>query len=134
MLRSHRLFEAIQLRRFRKIYLSFSCWVTNLSPSRIRIVFCLGLLKIFPMNLKTSNVCLCGQTFHDKFPNTSRDSYPSFEDFPYKRLYVKKGTTPNTSVEEKMQQEVWRIDCSLKVVLNQVRTYIEHLSNTRIVR
>ena len=81
-------------------------------------------------DLKCVLVCT---TFHDKFPNSSRDSYPSFDNFPYKRLYVKKGTTPNTCVEEKIQQEVWLIYSSLKVVLKQVRTYIEHLGNTRIV-
>ena len=92
------------------------------------------LSKTIPHEFEDLKRVLVWTTFHDKFPNSSRDSYPSFEDFPYKRLYVKKGTTPNTSVEEKIQQEVWRIDSSLKVVLNQVRTYIEHLSNTRIVR
>ena len=92
------------------------------------------LSKILPHEFEDLKRLLVWTTFHDKFPNSSRDSYPSFEDFPYKRLYVKKATTPNTYVEEKIQQEVWRIDSAFKVVWNQVRTFIEHLSNTRIVR
>ena len=92
------------------------------------------LSKSVPHELEDLKRVLTWTVFHDKFPNTSKDSYPSFDAFPYKRMFVKKGTTPNASVEEKIQQEVWRIDKSIGIVLHQIRQYIDHLSNSYTTR
>ena len=92
------------------------------------------LSKSVPHELEDLKQVLTWTVFHDKFPNTSKDSYPSFDAFPYKRMFVKKGTTPNASVEEKIQQEVWRIDKSIGIVLHQIRQYIDHLSNSYTTR
>ena len=92
------------------------------------------LTKSVPHELEDLERVLTWTVFHDKFPNTSKYSYPSFDAFPYKRMFVKKGTTPNASVEEKIQQEVWRIDKSIGIVLHQIREYIDHLSNSYTTR
>ena len=92
------------------------------------------LSKSVPHEFEDLKRVLTWTVFHDKFPNTSKDSYPSFDAFPYKRMFVKKGTTPNASVEEKIQQEVWRIDKSIGIVLHQIRQYIDHLSNSYTTR
>ena len=96
--------------------------------------FLLRLTKSVPHELEDLKRVLTWTVFNDKFPNTSKDSYPSFDAFPYKRMFVKKGTTPNASVEEKIQQEVWRIDKSIGIVLHQIREYIDHLSNSYTTR
>ena len=92
------------------------------------------LSKSIPHEFEDLKRVLVWTTFHDRLPSSSKDSYPSFADFPHRRMYVKKGTTPNASVEEQISQQVWCIDISIKLVLNQVRTSIEHCHNNMTLR
>ena len=96
--------------------------------------FLTRLSKTIPRKFDDLKRVLVWTTFHDEHPNASNDSYPPFGAFPYKKLFVKEGTTPNLSIEEKIQEEVWRTDHSIKLVLNQVRAYITHLNNNRTSR
>ena len=90
------------------------------------------LTKSVPHELEDLKRVLTWTVFRDKFPNTSKDSYPSFDAFPYKRMFVKKGTAPNASVEEKIQQEVWRIDVTAAVTA--LNLYINVIRISMILR
>ena len=72
---------------------------------------------------------LVWHVYHQKHPSSKQSHYPPFESFPYKRMYVRKGTSPPPVVEQAIPHEVRRIDSAFGTVANQLRLYLEHLVN-----